>query len=152
MKKQTLTVMALMTLMFASATFIGCKNYDSDIDQLKTDVAQNKAAIKVLQDAMSNGVMVSKIEAVSGGYKLTMTDGSTISLNHGKDGKQGLQGIQGPKGEKGDAAIAPQMRVNAAKNWEISIDGGTTWSEVKDVDGNPIADSKTFVKDNITVN
>lgn len=33
------------------------------------------------------------------------------------------------QGEKGDDAIAPQVRINADSNeWEISTDGGTTWT------------------------
>ena len=40
--------------------------------------------------------------------------------------------VTGPKGEDGDAgasAIAPQVRINAGTNeWEISTDGGVTWT------------------------
>lgn len=40
--------------------------------------------------------------------------------------------VTGPKGEDGDAgasAIAPQVRINAGTNeWEISTDGGATWT------------------------
>ena len=37
--------------------------------------------------------------------------------------------VTGPKGENGADAVAPQVRINAESNeWELSTDGGETWS------------------------
>ncbi len=48
--------------------------------------------------------------------------------------------VVGPKGDAGNAgtnAFAPRLRVNkTTNNWEISIDNGNTWTEMKDADGN----------------
>lgn len=39
----------------------------------------------------------------------------------------------GERGEKGDDAVAPQVRINPQTNeWEISIDGGQTWTRMGD--------------------
>ena len=44
----------------------------------------------------------------------------------------------GEKGDKGDPGVTPKMRVNTAGNWEVSIDGGATWQEMKDDANNPV--------------
>lgn len=47
----------------------------------------------------------------------------------GDQGEKGDEGDKGDTGEKGDDAIAPQVRINKETNvWEISTDGGNTWT------------------------
>ncbi len=47
----------------------------------------------------------------------------------GEKGDKGDPGEKGDAGETGAAAIAPQVRINSDSNeWEISTDGGTTWT------------------------
>lgn len=58
-------------------------------------------------------------------------NGEKIRANgiDGKDGKDGKDGNNGTNGSDGDNAIAPQIRINPQTNeWEISIDGGKTWT------------------------
>ncbi|MEA5046417.1 MAG: PL29 family lyase N-terminal domain-containing protein, partial [Petrimonas sp.] len=65
----------------------------------------------------------------------------------GDKGDKGEQGDKGNKGDKGDPGLTPTLRVNTAGNWEMSLDGGTTWQEVKDTDGNPVKAKGTDGKD-----
>ena len=47
----------------------------------------------------------------------------------GADGEDGQDGQDGQDGEDGKDAIAPQVRINEDTNeWEISTDGGKTWT------------------------
>ena len=121
--------------MLSTVAFLsGCsKNYDTEIDNLQKQITDNKTAIDALKTAMAKGTMITKVEKTDNGYKLTMSDNTVLTLQNGENGTNGK-----------DAPV-PQLRVNAAKNWEMSTDGGATWAEVKDADGNPIADAKSFV-------
>lgn len=54
-----------------------------------------------------------------------IVDGERVraSANDGQDGQNGNDGINGKD------AVAPQIRINpTTKEWEISVDGGTTWN------------------------
>jgi len=54
--------------------------------------------------------------------------GNPVRVN-GKDGKDGVDGKDGKDGVDGKDAVAPQVRINAETlEWEISIDGGKTWT------------------------
>ncbi len=53
-------------------------------------------------------------------------------------GPKGEQGIQGNQGEIGDPGLTPTLRINTAGHWEMSLDNGITWQEVKDENGNPV--------------
>lgn len=48
--------------------------------------------------------------------------------NDGQDGKNGHDGKDGKDGHDGQNGIVPQVRINGDGIWEISIDGGQTWS------------------------
>lgn len=135
-------------MLTACTTFVGCKDYDSDIKNLQTQIDANKSAIEALQQAIAKGVTISGIEKKSDGYTIKFSDGSAVELTNGKDGQNGQQG---PAGETGKDAPVPQLRVNAAGNWEMSADGGATWAELKDVAGNSIADAKAYVNDYVKI-
>ncbi|MCC8062741.1 MAG: DUF4988 domain-containing protein [Rikenellaceae bacterium] len=145
MRKKKLYAVALAA---ACAAFAGCKDYDSDIKNLQTQINANADAIAALQQAIAKGVMITGVTPGADGYKITFSDGTSVDLSNGKDGQQGLTG---PQGEAGKDAPVPQLRVNAAKNWEMSVDGGNTWAELKDADGNSIADAKTYVADYVKI-
>lgn len=150
MRKKNFYAVAL-ALATACATFVGCKDYDSDIKNLQTQIDANAAAIAALKQAIANGSTITGVSPTADGYKITFSDGSSIDLANGKEGAQGLTGPQGPVGEAGKEAPVPQLRVNAAENREMSVDGGATWAELKDATGNSIADAKTYVADYVEI-
>ena len=75
-----------------------------------------------------------------GNLILSLSDGSSIDCGRvvgangqdgadGQDGMDGQDGQDGQDGEDGKDAIAPQVRINEDTNeWEISTDGGKTWT------------------------
>jgi hypothetical protein len=81
------------------------------------------------------------------GKWLTDNSGNRIRSNavDGKDGKDGADGKDGK-------AVAPQVRINNKGSWEISTDGGNTWTDTgtpasgKDgKDGNTVVETITTV-------
>lgn len=145
-KHQKISSLALIGVMLGSmslAPLTGCKDYDDDIDGLQAQIDKNKDAIKSLEDAIKKGALISKVEAVEGGYKITFSDGNAIEIKHGEQGEQGLQGIQGiqgiqgPQGLKGDPAIPAKFKVQG-NVWMVSLDGGSVWITVTDENGDPV--------------
>ncbi len=88
----------LVLLAFAAAIVCGCqkindlesrmKAAESDISTLKSDVAK-------LQAAVEGKYSISGMKETSDGYTITLTNGTTINLRHGKDGQDGQDGQDG---------------------------------------------------------
>ncbi len=75
----------------------------------------NAPIISVKQDADSNYYWT-----IDGEW--LMVDGKRVRAN-------GIDGENGANGENGKDAIAPEVRINEnSKEWEISTDGGKTWT------------------------
>lgn len=113
-------------------------------------------ALQAIVGALQNKLTVTKVEPVENGYKIVFSDGQTAVITNGVNGttpvisvEKGSDGLyywtldgellrdaqgnpvcaNGIKGDTGAAAVAPQVRINpTTKEWEISIDGGTTWT------------------------
>lgn len=61
-----------------------------------------------------------------------LMDGDKKMPVTGEKGDKGDEGDKGDNGEKGDDAIAPKVRINKQTSmWEISTDGGNTWTSTK---------------------
>ena len=56
----------------------------------------------------------------------------------GKPGEPGQPGADGEDGTDGVDGITPQLRVDADGYWEVSLDNGTTWQSVLDVNGQKV--------------
>lgn len=95
------------------------------------------------------------------GYVITLSNGETITLKNGSDAQAPKMGVKEKDGvlywtingefirdldgnlikaqaQDGLDGIAPQLRVDLNGYWEISLDGGKTWQQVKDTEGNPV--------------
>ena len=93
---------------FAILLAVGCaKEYDDSallerVEDLQAESDENTNSLKRLEtkldEAIEKGLEVS-VEEVSGGYTVTFSDGTSITVEHGKDG---ATGDRGPKGESGD--------------------------------------------------
>lgn len=83
--------------------FVGCddEDYSSDIDALKKELEETKAAVKTIQDlsnALQNQLFINSYEKTDNGYTLKMSDGSTISVTQGQKGENGTNGKDGEDG------------------------------------------------------
>lgn len=74
--------------------FVGCNDddYSDDIDALKKELEETKAAVKTIQDlsnALQNQLFIDSYEKTDNGYTLKMSDGSNITITQGQKGEDG---------------------------------------------------------------
>lgn len=76
----------------------------------------------------TNAPIISVKQDSDGNYYWTM-DGEWLMADGERVRANGIDGENGANGENGKDAIAPQVRINdSTKEWEISVDGGQTWT------------------------
>ena len=121
MKRKFVKVMFFGALALSTVTYVGCKDYDDDIDNLQTQIDANKASIAELQNFVKEGKWVTAVEPITDGFKITFNDGKSYSIVSGAAGASGTKieidpttknwiidgkdsGIcsEGQKGDKGD--------------------------------------------------
>ena len=89
------------------------------VNELNTYVTALQTAVKALEDN-DYVTAITDLKDEEGnviGYTLTFAKSGEKVIYHGK------------KGDKGDDAIAPKVRINEETNeWEISTDGGESWT------------------------
>ncbi|WP_342976069.1 hypothetical protein [Phocaeicola massiliensis] len=107
MNKKFLSAILFGALMVTSTgTFVSCKDYDDDIDNLQGQITANADAIKSLQELVNGGDYVTGVEKTDAGIVFTFSkSGSkTITLDTAEDHGQ----------------------VFELKNGEIYVDGKAT--------------------------
>ena len=146
MNKKFLSAILFGALMVSSTgTFVSCKDYDDDIDQINKELTDIKAAISELQTKVGSGKFVTNIAKEGDGIKITWNDETTSVIEtikgaDGKDGKPGTvvtvkdgywafdgvvseypaKGEKGDKGEDGSAAAAGHdAKISADGYWEV---------------------------------
>ena len=98
----------LAVIAFA-AVFSACSDsYDdtqvrNELETLKDRVAkleawQNQvngdvAALKAISESLDGAKFITNVETVAEGYKITFSDGKTVTVKHGDKGEQGEQGV-----------------------------------------------------------
>ncbi|MDL2323495.1 hypothetical protein LJC52_05880 [Bacteroidales bacterium OttesenSCG-928-A17] len=98
--KYILGIMISVALLFS-----GCMK--EDIDELRKEVNETKAELAKLQSGVNDGEIITKVEAITGGIKVTTNKG-TYEIKNGADGA---------KGDKGDAAV---VEIGTNGNWWIN--------------------------------
>ena len=71
------------------------------------------------------------IDIIEAGKPLTDESGNLVQAS-AEDGRDGADGVDGRDGRTASevGAVVPQVRINpASRHWEISVDGGQTWSD-----------------------
>lgn len=111
------------------------------------------AALRQLVKALENAVTIDAVVPTENGYTIKFSDGTEASISNGQNGtnapaisvKQNEEGVWcwaldgeiievdgkplKAEGTDGAAGITPQVRINeTTKEWEISVDGGQTWT------------------------
>ncbi len=110
---------AMVALAMATPLFMSC--YDDSalnekLEDIQTEVDKLKSDLAALQAAVDNNLSVVDYKQIEGGYELTMSDGSTITILNGKDGAAGKDGKDGKNGEKGDKGDAFFTSVELSKD------------------------------------
>ena len=86
MKKKFVRVMLFGALALATVTYVGCKDYDDDIDNLQTQIDANAAGLAELQAKVNAGNWVTDVKTITGGFEITFNNGNKYSIVNGKDG------------------------------------------------------------------
>lgn len=114
MNKSFLNIAMAALLLTGSATgFVGCKDYDDDIDNLQGQIDQINVSLKKLQDLIDSGMVVKSVTSTANGVEFLMSDGKTYTITNGKDGQNGQNGQNGQDGQNGKDGTA----------WTIGDDG-----------------------------
>ena len=94
MNKKFLSAILFGALMATSAgTFVSCKDYDDDIENLQSQIDKNSSAIAELQKLVGQGKWVSSISSIENGFTVFMSDGSSHNITgiKGADGKNAAE-------------------------------------------------------------
>ena len=91
MNKKFLSAILFGALMVSSTgTFVSCKDYDDDIENLQGQITANADAIKALQDLVGSGKYVTSVAKTADGHGITFTfnqgDPVTVTLDDEKGG------------------------------------------------------------------
>mgnify|MGYP007034113597 FL=1 len=82
MNKKFLSAILFGALMVSSTgTFVSCKDYDDDIDEINKELTDIKSKLSDLESKVTTGgAYVTKIESVEGGLKVSVSDGTSYNL------------------------------------------------------------------------
>ena len=112
-----------------TGTFVSCKDYDDDIDEINKELTDLKSKLSDLDSKVNaGGAYVTKIESVDGGFKVSVSDGTSYNLTVA-------------------SAAAGSKVVIDDKTGEISIDDKATGWFATTGEGEEAVDMTPYVKD-----
>ncbi|MDE7407730.1 MAG: DUF4988 domain-containing protein, partial [Muribaculaceae bacterium] len=109
----------------------------SVLESKANETNSNISALRQLCEAVNNNFSIAKVETVTEGYRVTLSNGDVLILRHGKDGQNGTNGKDGADGKDGKDAPVPVIAVtydDATGTYYWTIDG----TILTDAAGNPI--------------
>ena len=95
------------------STFTSCKDYDDDISSLQSQIDKLNEMVSQIQGQIDNGAILTGVNPVENGVKLTLSNGKEYTITNGKDGAKGEAGAAGDPGTPGKDADV----------WKIGDDG-----------------------------
>lgn len=82
--------------------FAGCSGLEgTDVLDKITSIEERLTEVERLLEAEQSGLVISSVEETVEGYLIVFSDGSTITVKHGKDGQDGADGKDGENGKDG---------------------------------------------------
>lgn len=112
------------SITFAKSGAVTIKNGTNGKDGADGTDGKDAVAPVISVKADTDGVYYWTLD----GEWLTDAGGAKLRVT-GKDGANGTDGTNGTNGTNGKDAVAPQVRINSeSKEWEISTDGGNSWT------------------------
>lgn len=137
---------------------------ESDLSGLEERVAAIEETVSKVNDNViaaytlyESGLVVMAVHSFDNGtvYRLDMSDGSSVDLHLATEDGKGATPVIGidtegnwtvALGEDAEPEVipgmpsegpTPQLRVSGEGNWQISTDGGSSWGNLTDKNGNP---------------
>ena len=137
MNKKFLSAILFGALMVSSTgTFVSCKDYDDDIDNINKELSTLKGDLSALQAKVNEGKWITSLAPTTGGFTVTFSDNTSYTITNGKDGAAGADAVKweigtdgfwykndvkteyqavGQAGEAGVAGVSPYIGENG--NW-----------------------------------
>ena len=120
---------AIVCAAAGAALLTGCtKDFTSDIDNLRKDLEDVKKIAQDAKNAIDAGAVITKVEDVAEGVKVTLSDGKTFTVKNGAAGKDatiwtiGSDGYWYENGTKTDKKAVGTDGKNGTE-WTIGDDG-----------------------------
>lgn len=163
MKKKFYGALVLGSVLLAGG-MVSCSDYDDDIDSLNNRVTAVEQTVKELQDKINAGAVITDVQTVENGVKVTLSDGSSFTLVNGKDGSagsvvtMGSDGYwyidsqktenpwKGEKGDKGDQGDPGTSGTTAPSKYYVPNEDGYWYVVNVAADGTESAPEKTDSK------
>lgn len=82
-------------------SFVGCKDYDDDINAINERLDANDATLTAIQEKLKSGEWVQKVEPITNGIRVTLGSGTTYDITNGENGQNGKNGTVYEIGEDG---------------------------------------------------
>lgn len=141
----------------------GLDNRLKQIEILVNNANSNIVGLEQLLEAIQTKKYLVEYNAIVNGYKLIMSDNTSITIFNGKHSAVGVQAFDdgkyywtlnakfmidsngdkilatGKHGLDGEEGITPLLRINAENLWEISLNKGVVWELVLNCEGNPVS-------------
>ena len=87
MNKKFLSAILFGALMVTSTgTFVSCKDYDDDIENLQAQIDENAKAIDQINALISGGSVISSVANNGNGITITLSNGSSYDITNGANG------------------------------------------------------------------
>lgn len=163
MKKKFYGALLVGSVLLAGG-MVSCSDYDDDIDRLNNRVTAVEQTVKELQDKINAGAVITDVQTVENGVKVTLSDGSSFTLVNGKDGSAGsvvtmgsdgywyIDGQKtenpwkGEKGDKGDQGDPGTSGTTAPSKYYVPNEDGYWYVVNVAADGTESAPEKTDSK------
>ena len=100
-KRSNFTRTALLSALvcgIAGPSFVGCKDYDDDINALQEQVNTLNTGLEDLKKLVESGKSITDVTPIAGGFKITFSDNTSYEIVNGKEGQQGQEGQPGKAG------------------------------------------------------
>ena len=161
MRRKFVRAMFFGTLALAvSGSFIGCKDYDDDIQVINERLASSEAAMNDVKTTLASGDWVKSVESTTNGIVINMGSGKSFNITNGVNGANGQDGAPGTvwtivdgywykDGANTGQLAVPTIVIGENGNWIVNgVDSGVKAAGIdgKDgVDGTNGADGKDGV-------
>ena len=93
MKRKFVKVMFFGALALSTVTYVGCKDYDDDINAINERIDANDAKLAEIQKVLDSGQWVKDVKPIANGIQVVLGNEKTYDITNGKDGVNGNDGI-----------------------------------------------------------
>lgn len=95
MKRKFVKVMFFGALALSTITYVGCKDYDDDINAINERIDANDAKLADIQKVLDSGQWVKEVKTITNGIQVVLGNGQTYDITNGTNGTDGTNGKDG---------------------------------------------------------